>query len=531
MAGPYDYTVNIPQPPAQNFLQSLLGIQQLKGLQQQSQLAEQQAAIQQQNAAFQQQMQPLEMAKARAAEKAALASAASSYASAAESGARKGLIGVQVDVAKLGLQERQKISSAIDAFNKDPNTGIVELAKVAPYMDDNTRAGIAKSVPFYIGQQIDKALASDEEITPEQYQKWSNALTLLPTAEQQQARNAILSMPQNLQTFTKSGVIGITNAALNGDREAAMFASDEAAKALYNSNHPAARVTAGLFDKLTNQLKDESVDLRKVPVSALNVSTLIQDKGFQGALIDTLEKSEAIQKATTEKPLPASIVKNNIDIGKKVTAAEEQAAKLTQAAEAMKVMPSRGAAMEWWINTAPKLNFAEDPEIAIRNNAAQLSGLGMLGQEAAAMGGAIRSNVQFQYATNKLPSAWSSPKELVKRLEAQAEVQSRLAKLMQVDAEWNSAFRGNPKSSKATQIMGKDVEPGTSIFKFKEELAKELFPPDEKRADEPMQPSKPAPSPRRGSSQPVANKPMQPSKQAPAPDLTMPPAGAVRRVR
>jgi len=66
MAGPYDYTVNIPQPPAQNFLQSLLGIQQLKGLQQQSQLAEQQAAIQQQNAAFQQQMQPLQIEAERA---------------------------------------------------------------------------------------------------------------------------------------------------------------------------------------------------------------------------------------------------------------------------------------------------------------------------------------------------------------------------------------------------------------------------------------------------------------------------------
>jgi hypothetical protein len=503
MAGPYDYSINIPQPPAQNFLQSLLGIQQLKGLQQQSQLAEQQAAIQQQQAAFQQQMQPLEMARAKAAEKAALASAASSYASAAESGARKGLIGVQVDVAKLGLQERQKISSAIDAFNKDPNTGIVELAKVAPYMDDNTRAGIAKSVPFYIGQQIDKALASDQEITPEQYQKWSNALTLLPTAEQQQARNAILSMPQNLQTFTKSGVVGITNAALNGDREAAMLASDEAAKALYNSNHPAARVTAGLFDKLTNQLKDENVNLKTIPVSALNVATLIQDKAFQGALIDTLKESEAIQKATTEKPLPASITKDILAIQKKVTAAEDQAAKLTQAAEAMKGMPSRGAVMEWWINTAPKLNFAEDPEIAIRNNAAQLSGLGMLGQETAAMGGAIRSNVQFQYATNKLPSAWSSPKELVKRLEAQAEVQSRLAKLMQVDAEWNATFRANPKASKPAQIMGRDVEPGTTIFKFKEELTKELFPSDEKLGG-PMQPSKSMPTPRRrGASQPA----------------------------
>jgi hypothetical protein len=44
--------------------------------------------------------------------------------------------------------------------------------------------------------------------------------------------------------------------------------------------------------------------------------------------------------------------------------------------------------------------------------------------------------------------------------------------------------------------MGKDVEPGTSIFKFKEELAKELFPADEKRGG-PTQPSKQAPAPAR----------------------------------
>jgi hypothetical protein len=54
MAGQYDYTVNIPQPPAQNFLQSLLGIQQLQGLQQQQD-------IQQQQAQFAQQMQPLQI--------------------------------------------------------------------------------------------------------------------------------------------------------------------------------------------------------------------------------------------------------------------------------------------------------------------------------------------------------------------------------------------------------------------------------------------------------------------------------------
>jgi hypothetical protein len=60
MAGPYDYTVNIPQPPAQNFLQSLMGIQQLKQMQEQSAIQQQQAGIQAQQAQFAQELQPIE---------------------------------------------------------------------------------------------------------------------------------------------------------------------------------------------------------------------------------------------------------------------------------------------------------------------------------------------------------------------------------------------------------------------------------------------------------------------------------------
>jgi hypothetical protein len=59
MPGQYDYSINIPQPPAQNFLQSLTGIMQLKGLQQQGEIAQQQAQ-------FAQQMQPLQIEAERA---------------------------------------------------------------------------------------------------------------------------------------------------------------------------------------------------------------------------------------------------------------------------------------------------------------------------------------------------------------------------------------------------------------------------------------------------------------------------------
>jgi hypothetical protein len=467
MAGPYDYSINIPQPPANNFLQSLTGIMQLRQMQEQS-------AIQQQQAQFAQQMQPLQMQQIEEQMKA--------------SRAQQGLIGVQTQGAKLAVEERQlsfdqqkQVRSAIKAFNDNPDTGIVELAKVAPYMDDNARAGIAKSVPFYIGQQIDKALASDQEITPEQYQKWSNALTLLPTNEQQQARSAILSMPQNLQAFTKSGVIGITNASLNGDREAAMFASDEAAKALYNSNHPAARVTAGLFDKLTNQLKDESVDLRKVPVSALNVATLIQDKAFQGALIDTLKESEAIQKASTEKPLPSTVLKQIEKLENTAKGFDSSAKELTDAADALTQLSGGKPESGWWNEKFTKIKNAiqQGQEVPIRNELQRVLNLGGLGAEAQAQGGAVRSNVMVSLATKYIPDVWKNPDAAIEKAKINAEVKRRFAQVNRAEAEWDSQFRSLQNAKQDSEIYGVQISKGQSKSSFINAVTEKLFPKDE----------------------------------------------------
>ena len=489
MPGPYDYTVNIPQPPAQNFLQSLLGIQQLKGLQQQSQLAEQQAAIQQQQAQFAQERQPLELQHLQEQ---------INFQKAQQAGQAVITAGNQ-----LTLDQRKKVESAIDAFNKDPENGIMELAKVAPYMDANAREGIAKGVQFQVGRQVNDALNSGNEITPADYQKWSNALTLLPSSEQNQARNAILSMPQNLQTFTKSGVVGITNAALNGNREAAIAASDEAAQALNNSNHPAAQATARLFDKLTNQLKDESVDLRRIPISALNVAGMLGDKDFNTTLLNVLKENAVMQKGEVEKNLPGPILKDNLAIQKKVDAADEMASKLSQAANSIRHLEPTSDIGSWWTEIKQRLGLTQ-PEIAIRNNASQLAGLGMLGQESSAMGGAIRSNVQFQYATGKLPSAWNSPQDLAKRLDIQAEVQQRISKLMAIDSEWNSAFIGKPKATKSQTIMGIEVAPGTSISDFKKTAAELLFPKDEQLPVGVSQTSKAEPATRKKTGIPPA---------------------------
>jgi hypothetical protein len=118
MAGPYDYTVNIPQPPAQNFLQSLTGIMQLRQMQEQS-------ALQQQQAAFQQQMQPLEMERLKE-------SIAAQRASQAQSATAR-------DVALEGLRQSKITFGREEELNKQADALRAEMMKLSADPTSATR--------------------------------------------------------------------------------------------------------------------------------------------------------------------------------------------------------------------------------------------------------------------------------------------------------------------------------------------------------------------------------------------------------
>lgn len=154
MPGPYDYSINIPQPPAQNFLQSLLGIQQLKGLQQQGQLAAQQAAIQQQQAQFAQELQPLERQKleaAIAAQKAGTsATQTSQQAAQYQLDQRKALdaelLGLSSDPSKFTPDNLQKL--AVKFHSVDP-TLLVRAGEMRKNLPDQAKTfgdNIAKNL-------------------------------------------------------------------------------------------------------------------------------------------------------------------------------------------------------------------------------------------------------------------------------------------------------------------------------------------------------------------------------------------------
>lgn len=469
MAGPYDYTINIPQPPAQNFLQSLLGIQQLKQMQEQS-------ALQQQQAAFQQQMQPLQIQQLKEQIN--------------SSRAQQGLLGTQTNIAKLNLEEKRLVSSTLQNYFSDETKTIKDLAPALPYLDATAVENLGKAERVRVDEQVSKAINEGKEITASDIRGWSNRMTLLKGPEQQQFQQSFLAMPPNFQSAAKSGMINVVNAAFSGNNEQAKKSAEKVKAALEESKgtSPAAQAVADSFGKIVSLIDENpQIDKSILALQAVNAANLLGDARLAEDALKVVKEFSGVAKdqAKPEKPLPSSIQKNIQAAEKRVDSLNEQAEKFSQAATAMASMPSRSALGEIWMSGLQKLLGVENPELAIRRNAAQLSGLGMLGQESQAMGGAIRSNVQFQYATGKLPDAFQSPQELAKRLESQAAVQRKFATLAQVDAEWDAAFRGNPKAQKAEQIMGRDVAPGTTIFKFKEELAKELFPAEQKDTRKP----------------------------------------------
>ena len=115
---PYNYSIDLPKPPASTFLQDLMGIQQMKGLQQQREIQAQQAEVQAQQAKFAQELQPLERQKLEAAIAAARASTSATQtgqqATAYQLQQRKDLdaelLGISSDPSKFTADNIQKIA-------------------------------------------------------------------------------------------------------------------------------------------------------------------------------------------------------------------------------------------------------------------------------------------------------------------------------------------------------------------------------------------------------------------------------------
>jgi hypothetical protein len=223
MAGPYDYTVNIPQPPAQNFLQSLMGIRQLQQMEDQSAIQQQQAAIQQQQAAFAQQMQPLQMQAEQERIKQIQAATGASNQSAAES--------------KYRLDRQKELSSTLEWVSKPENFTVDNLQNAAVRLYDvvpqllvdsaKMRASIPPEGQLFMDKTSDKLLFAS--VTG----KKDDALKVLDEsiagAENSEKFKQYIPQLQDLRTKIEENpnqvkaLIGIAQVAFRGDRGKAVI--------------------------------------------------------------------------------------------------------------------------------------------------------------------------------------------------------------------------------------------------------------------------------------------------------------------
>ena len=295
MAGPYNYSINIPQPPAQNFLQSLMGIRQLQQMDEQSAIQQQQAAIAQQNAAFQQQMQPLEMQRLQEQIKAQQASA--------------GLLGIQTSAAKQALADKQLISSTIQSYANDKTKTVEDLIPILPLLDATAVENIGKAEQIRVNREVDTALKEGREITANDIRGWSNRQTLLKGPEQKQFQQSFLAMSPAFQNAAKSGIVNVVNSAFAGDFEAARKSAAEVQAALLNSkdSSPAAKAVSDSFGKIVSLIDSPTgVDKYTLALSAVNAGMLVGDEDLVKNGLNIVKEygdQTAAGKTTKEKQI------------------------------------------------------------------------------------------------------------------------------------------------------------------------------------------------------------------------------------
>jgi hypothetical protein len=167
---PYNYSIDLPKPPADNFLQNIMGIAQLQNMSQQQKIA-------QQNAAFQKEMQPLEMEKARAG----IAAQQSALAGSEQSRRQNEILFKQGQENRVREMEQQAIAQARQ------NELFGKLSALPPDAPMSAIIPIANELALVKPESAKQVMANYEN-APKQFQKASET-TLVSALNQLNANN------------------------------------------------------------------------------------------------------------------------------------------------------------------------------------------------------------------------------------------------------------------------------------------------------------------------------------------------------
>jgi hypothetical protein len=498
---PYNYSIDLPAPPASTFLQDLMGIQQMKNLRQQREIQAQQAEVQAQQAKFAQELQPLERQKLEAA-------IAAQRASTAQSGAATNLLGVQTTAAKLGLADKQLISSTLQNYFNDETKTVKDLAPILPLLDATAVENLGKAEQIRVNNEVSTRLNEGKEITASDIRGWSNRQTLLRGPEQQQFQQSFLAMTPQFQSAAKSGMINAVNAAFAGNMEAARNSAAEVQQALLNSKDtsPAAKAVSDSFGKIVN-LIDQNPNIPK-EVLALNVVNAAGLVGDENLSKQTLNIVKEFGDQTKPGSAAAGVEIKDVftkDLIAKSTEKVNEYTKKSDLAYGVLEKINTGeielpkSFVGRWIQKEIKDAY---PLFSNEITALKKDFIKIKNSEAAKnLPPGSASNQDVQFAKEGLTSENASPVQFKKAVESMARLYRLDAKYEEAKAAWLSTNGNLGNSGRDISVLGTDVAKGTGFNQWWKKSGSNLVS---------EQAGAPAPSPT---------------------DLTMPPAGAVRRVR
>lgn len=455
MAGPYDYTVNIPQPPAQNFLQSLTGIMQLRQMQDQAEIAKQQAA-------FAAQMQPLQLAAERERINQLKASTGATETS--------------KQAAAYQLKQRKDLDAELLGMSSDP----------AKFTADN----------------LQKLAVRFHSVDP----------TLLVRAGEMRK-----NLPDQAKIFGDNVAKNLVITSVTGDSEEAIKQLDKQLEAAKN--------TPGLQDFVPKleQLKDNFIKYpdQTVGLAAVGQTLFAPDQGK--AITDVLAKQADIGKtkaetkkeeALTKKALGESatgeveikdvftkkLLKESIDKSDEYSRKADSALSILNKIDSKEVTPPSGFVGNIVQYFRDRYPIIANDVTALRkdfiriNNSEAIKGL--------PKGSASDKDVAF--AREGLMSDKTNPEQFRKAVEAMARLNSIDSSYYEAQANWVSRNGNIGDAKRDISVLGDTIPKGTGFSEWWKKSGYKI-----------------------ASGQPATNPAVTPAPT----DLTMPPEGAVRRVR
>ena len=478
---PYNYSIDLPKPPASTFLQDLMGIQQMKGLQQQREIQAQQAEAQAQQAKFAQELQPLERQKLEAAIAAARANTAQSMASR--------------DVTLEGLRQSKQTFAEQEETKKQENLlreDVMAVVKDPTLATQEKLRDISFRTALFAPKSQEPLQRMFEEFPRAGKVLENTASDVIFAVQSGQPKVAVASVNKQLEAAKNSLQIN------PDDKEAKATVSllEGVKSQMDEEKYGEAMVSASIFLKNQNRRKWNAVtgDLKEFGGATKAVAEAEKEQALtKKALGESAAAGVEIKDVFTKDLIAKSTEKVN-EYTKKSDLAYGVLEKInTGEIELPKSFVGR------WIQKEIKDAY---PLFSNEITALKKDFIKIKNSEAAKnLPPGSASNQDVQFAKEGLTSENASPVQFKKAVESMARLYQLDAKYEEAKAAWLSTNGNLGNSRRDISVLGTDVAKGTGFNQWWKKSGSNLVS---------EQAGAPAPSPT---------------------DLTMPPAGAVRRVR